>query len=330
MDRTGFLGGSDAAAIFGVSPWATPLDCYLEKTGQGTRETDPAKERIFRRGKRLEPVAVDMLIEEYGIDVVKRSSEAEPNRYTHPQADYLRAEIDFEWRVSQEIADVYDLDPALVGTVQNGEIKTVHPFAAKKFGEAETDEVPIEYTAQAMHGLMVTNREVTLFGVLVGADRLALYFVKRDNALVQAMWEREVAFWQGNVLAMIPPPPSNLDDIKRLFTKTNGRPVEITAEILEQMRELQRVRQQVKALEAREEELQFGIQNYVCAQWGVQPGDSIKDDAVLKLNGADVATWKRQSGAYLDQKQLKADMPELVTEYTRRHEYRVLRIAKGA
>jgi hypothetical protein len=100
-----------------------------------------------------------MLIEELGLKVTKRSTPEEPNRYQDPLEPYLAAEIDFEWEVTPAIADDFDLPDELVGTIQNGEVKTVHPFAGHAFGEAESDEIPIEYAAQAMHGLMVTGRQ---------------------------------------------------------------------------------------------------------------------------------------------------------------------------
>lgn len=31
------IGGSDVAAIFGISPWKTPLDLWLEKSGKLTK-----------------------------------------------------------------------------------------------------------------------------------------------------------------------------------------------------------------------------------------------------------------------------------------------------
>ena len=34
MDKTKGIGGSDVAAIRGVSPWRTPLQIYLEKIGE--------------------------------------------------------------------------------------------------------------------------------------------------------------------------------------------------------------------------------------------------------------------------------------------------------
>jgi predicted phage-related endonuclease len=44
-DRSKFLGGSDVAAIFGVSPWKTPYDLFLDKTTPRSGEEDLNEER---------------------------------------------------------------------------------------------------------------------------------------------------------------------------------------------------------------------------------------------------------------------------------------------
>jgi len=36
-DRSRFLGGSDAAAVMGLSPWATPVELWMKKTGRAER-----------------------------------------------------------------------------------------------------------------------------------------------------------------------------------------------------------------------------------------------------------------------------------------------------
>ncbi len=52
--RRSYIGASDAAAIMGVSPWRTPKELFLEKTGQGKpQETNSA----MRRGIDLEEEA---------------------------------------------------------------------------------------------------------------------------------------------------------------------------------------------------------------------------------------------------------------------------------
>src|SRR3990172_11402620 len=74
MDRKTYIGGSDAAAILGVSPWATPLKTYYQKIGDTLPEDmidDPARERLFKRGKLMEPVIIEMLIDSHPIKITK-------------------------------------------------------------------------------------------------------------------------------------------------------------------------------------------------------------------------------------------------------------------
>ncbi len=58
------IGGSDAAAIMGASPWSTPYQKYCEKM-----DISPPKEvtRAMRRGTELEPVARQLLSENIGV-----------------------------------------------------------------------------------------------------------------------------------------------------------------------------------------------------------------------------------------------------------------------
>jgi len=57
LDRTTYLGGSDVAAILGVSPWTTPFMLFQKKTGAYVEELTPAKRRILERGARWECIA---------------------------------------------------------------------------------------------------------------------------------------------------------------------------------------------------------------------------------------------------------------------------------
>lgn len=266
VDRKRFLGGSDAAAVLKVSPWATPLDVFLEKTGQSVREVDPAREKLFKRGKRLEPIVIDMLIDEYQIKVTKRSTPAEPNRYQDPEHDFLAVEIDYEWEVQQADIDRWGLDQALLGTIQNGEVKTVHPFASGKFGEADTDEIPVEYAAQGMAGLMVAGRKVCLFAVMVGADNLNCYPLKRDDETIAAMRRVLVGFWKNNVLAKIAPDPINLPDVTKLLMRTPAVQVEASAECIGWLGEFEAAKAQERAAKEAIEEYKFLIGKFVLGE----------------------------------------------------------------
>ena len=234
MDRTGFIGGSDVAAILGVSPWKSPLQLYLEKTGEYREEITPEKQRIFDRGHRWEPVVVDMLADElsdhgYAVEVVARNA-----RYQDAEHPFLAAEIDLELLVD--------------GERMNGEIKTVHPFAAKAWGEPGTDEIPIYYAAQVMHGLMVRPRERAIVAALIGVDDLRIHWVDRDDETIAAIRARELEFWQrlqdGN-----PPPPETESDVKWLYRTDTGDAMEADAELLELCSELSRAKAASKQFE---------------------------------------------------------------------------------
>lgn len=196
MDRTKYLGGSDVAGILGISPWRTPLEVYLDKVQPRIKPVDPSKQKVFTRGQRMEPYVIDLLSEETGLEIIHRG-----NRYIHRDYGFIAAEIDAE-----------------AATGENIEIKTVSPFKAKEWGEVQTDAIPVHYTAQAMHGLMVTGKQVCVFGVLIGGDDFRIYRVERDEETIQAILEKEVAFWD-RVKNLNPPEATSVSDIYLMFRK---------------------------------------------------------------------------------------------------------------
>ncbi|MBA3756083.1 MAG: YqaJ viral recombinase family protein, partial [Nitrosomonas sp.] len=198
-DRTKYIGGSDTAAIIGVSPWKSAFMLYQEKTGEYREEVTPAKQKIFNRGKRWEPIVIEMLMDEledrgHDVTIIGRN-----NRYKDPEYDFLAAEIDLELVVD--------------GKIINGKMKTVHPFAAKDWGEEGTDEIPIYYTSQVLHGQMVTQKDQTIVAALIGADDLRVHFVNRDEEMIQIIRAKEIEFWH-RIQNRESPEPTTADDIK--------------------------------------------------------------------------------------------------------------------
>jgi len=217
-DRTRYVGGSDAAGILGASRYETPLSVFLWKIGEPTEEMLDHRAKmakIFRRGKREEPHVIDDLAEDYGVKITKRSTPERPNRYVDPEFPFLAAEVDFEWEVTENVAalvsdqhpEIAALIRKLVGTTQNGEVKTHHIFAKGQFGDDGTDQTPVEYAAQALHGLGVTGRQLTMFGVRSSLDDLRVYWIVRDDGIIKTMRPRLVNFWQNHVLARVEPEP---------------------------------------------------------------------------------------------------------------------------
>ena len=207
-DRTKFLGGSDIAAILGISPWKTAVDLWLDKIKP--RTDDGRNAGAKRRGSRLEPYILDMIREEHGLEIV-----ASNQRYIDAQVPYFAAEID---------AETED---------ENIEIKTVHPFKSKEWGELETDQLPIHYVAQVQWGLGVHQRQRCRVFALIGDD-LRPYVVERDEETIGALRSKASEFWERYVLTNLRPPldyadSKTLDTLRKLYPGTDGSTIEATA-----------------------------------------------------------------------------------------------------
>jgi putative phage-type endonuclease len=304
VDRSSFIGGTDASVIMGVSPYQTPVELWLEKTGQRTRqEPDKYKKRILNRGKMLEPIilqmAVDKLIEQgHQVEILRTN-----HRYYDSEHPFLSCEIDFELLID--------------GEEVNGDCKSVHGFARKQWGEEETDEMPLHYAAQFMHGMGITGRRRTVVAALIGLDDVAIYWIDRDDETIAAMREKCVLFWNDCILGGNPPDIMQFSDIRAIYPKDNGKPVEATAEIAEKVVTLNSLKHQVKAWEEQIEALQIDVAEF------------ISPHSVLTYNGKEIATWKAQESTRLDQKALEAAHPEIVKKFKVTTSTRVFRLKKG-
>lgn len=290
-DRQKLLGGSDVAGILGISPWRTPLDVYLDKVEPRSLEPDQSKARIFARGKRMEPYVVDLLAEEEGLTIVERG-----RRYRDAEHPFLAAEID------AETADG-----------RNVEIKTVSPFKAREWGEEQTDAIPVHYTAQAMHGLMVTGREVCIFGVLIGGDDFRVYQVERDEETIAAIRAREVEFWQ-RVQDRNPPEPTTVGDVARLFERDAGTTAEADAATLAAWNRLRELKALLKEHGAEAEQLEEQIKL------------AMRDAATLTFEGKPLATWKSQTSRRFNQRAFTEAHPDLAEQFKTASESRVFRL----
>lgn len=341
--RQKFLGGSDVAAIFGVSPWRTPLDLYLDKITPRAEQPqiDEAKEKFFARRKHQEPIVAAMLSEEYGVTVTCLSLDGNPNRYQDEEHPFLAAEIDFEFRMSPKVRECFpdraDFAAIPDGTLLNGEIKTVHPFKASEWGDEGSEEVPIHYAAQVMHGLGITKRPAALVAALFGLDTLVCFPVMRDEETISAMRAKAITFWTHNVLQRIPPDPVNIDDVKRMYAGMKGRPVELSDEAHTALRDLDILRARERQFEIDKSELEWRVARSIAFAWGIEviPDEKGKplipseENAVLMYGGTQAGSWNRQRGSFLDQKRLAIEKPEIVAAYKVEHKFRVMRFKKG-
>ena len=294
LDRTEYLGGSDVAAILGISPWISPFMLYQKKIGAFVEEITPAKQKIFDRGHRWEPIVVEMLVDElrdrgHDVEIIGRNQ-----RYRDSQYPFLAAEIDLELLVD--------------GEEVNGEAKTVNPFAVKDWGDEDSDDVPIYYIAQVMHGLMIKPRRRTVIAALTGFDdKPRIHWIERDEETIAGIRDREIEFW-GRVQDRRPPPPIDLSDVKWLYPRDGGIVIEATDELAFLCSQLKDLKIEAKNLD---NQLEF-----IAARIKVEMGDA----AVLIYQGKPIATWKSNKDSIKTDwkgiaESLKAS-PEIIAAHT--------------
>jgi predicted phage-related endonuclease len=282
-DRSTFLGGSDAAAVIGVSPWATPVELWMQKTGRAPRaEPDQVQQKRYDRGHKLEPFIRDMAVDKLRDMGLTVELVACNERYVDPEYGFMSCEIDFEVRLTGAIV-IGGREVIFDGEHVNADAKSVTGFARKKWGEEDTEDVPIEYAAQFMFGLMVTKRRFCLVAALRSFDDVDVYWTVRDDETIAGMRSKLAEFWTSHVLPDVPPDPLRFDDIKALFPVDDGTAREASELIVDAVHKLKTVKADIKRLEEAEEALTFEIAEF------------ISPHARLVWQGADIATWKAQS-----------------------------------
>ena len=296
LDRATYIGGSDVAAILGVSPWTTPFMLFQKKTGAYVEELTPAKRRILARGARWEPIVLEMLVDEltdrgHDVQVI-----ATGQRYQDPEFPFLAAEIDAEL--------IVDGEPV------NGEMKTAGYFAAGAWGEYDSNEVPIYYLAQVMHGLMIQPRRRAVVAAVTGFDeRPMVRWVERDDETIAAIRAREIEFWQRIQSGEVPDPVTP-EDVKWLYPKDDGNAIEADDGLIEVCSALKALKAEAKTLDARIETQAAHIK----ARMGAAA-------SLLGPNGKPIATWKtNKDGSKTDwQAVAKAAgaTPEQIADHTK-------------
>lgn len=296
LDRSKYIGGSDAAGILGISPYKTQLDVYLDKVEPRVEIVPEGRRRVLERGHRMEPYIVMMLAEQEQLTVVARNM-----RHVDSEHPFLAAEIDAEY-----------VEPK-THKRRNIEIKTVTPWKSREWGEQDTDAIPPYYTAQAMHGLMVTGRDVTLMGVLIGGDDFRVYRVERDEETIAGLRRHELDFWK-RVVERRPPEPTTSADVQRLFDVDAGKTVEASGDVLQALLDLRECRAQIKALEKAAEPLEEQIKLHM------------RDAAALTIDGRPAVTWRAHDTRRLDYKAFADAHPDLAEAFYRTTTTRTFRI----
>lgn len=180
--RTG-IGGSDAPAVMGLSPWATPYRIWAEKAGEPVEPVETTEE--MRWGTIMEPLVLRRYAEVTGCDVRPASFAR------HPEIEWMIGNFD--------------------ATTETGIVEAKTARTAQGWGEPGTDEIPEPYLIQVHHYLIVSGAQACDVAVLIGGSDFRIYTVEPDEAIHKELIRAESLFWQ-RVRDREPPDPVSITD----------------------------------------------------------------------------------------------------------------------
>jgi putative phage-type endonuclease len=187
--RTG-IGGSDAAAVIGVSPWTTARDTYYDKL-QIVSAIDDENNWVQKEiGHLLENLVARIFKEKTGYRVFKIKK-----MFRHPLHTFMIADIDY----FVEMPD---------GSIAILEIKTTNHNATGKWWNGDREIVPLNYELQGRHYMAVMNLNRVYFCCLYGntENEVIIRYTDRDLDYESEMIALEEDFWTSHVQAKNPPP----------------------------------------------------------------------------------------------------------------------------
>lgn len=233
-ERQTGIGGSDAAAALGLSPYKTRRELWREKTGRvQMEELTPA----MRRGQHLEHVAADLYEEETGRRIRRES---------------MRRHPEHEWMIGNPDRLIL----ATGDTPCTGVLEIKCP-GIRTFGQIKAHGMPDHYTLQLMHYLAVTGHDWGSFA-LFNAERWQLlhFDLERDDELIGNLIAGEREFWGYVERGEEPPEEDEASDVEVDSPEGEVTVVEGSEweEATEELMEARELKSTAKDLESRAKE----------------------------------------------------------------------------
>lgn len=158
--RRDAVGGSEVAAILGISPYDSYFSLWHRKAGNAAPQSENEQ---MRWGKLLEDVVCQEFAARHPELVMVGAG-----TYAHP---------DRQWQIANP--------DRLARNIDTGEVVVVEAKTSRDslgFGEEGTDQVPVNYRAQVMHYLDVFGLTTAYLPVLIAGSDYAEYVLRYDPA----------------------------------------------------------------------------------------------------------------------------------------------------
>lgn len=234
------IGGSDASAIAGLNRWKSPMEVWMEKTGQIQPE-DLGEAAYW--GTVLEDVVAREFSRRSGLKIQKRNAILQ-----HPKYEFMLANID-----------------RMIHDPERGkgvlECKTAGEY---KKSEWEDGLIPEEYALQVYHYLMVTGLDFARIAVLIGGNKFEIRDIDRDEEIIDYLTKIESDFWQ-LVKKGTPPEMDGSDSasklLKIMYPDSQPTSIDLDIEAEQMVQDFLRLQEMEKSIESEKDALANKLKN---------------------------------------------------------------------
>lgn len=198
------IGGSDAAAILGVSPFATARDLYYDKLKLVSYE-DPEDNWVQKRiGHLLEDLVAEIFHVRTGYPIFQVKK-----MFYHPVCTFMLADVDY-------FVSLPNGETAIL------EIKTTNYNATDHWWADGQETVPVNYEIQGRHYMAVMNLNHVFYCCLYGnsEQETIIRHIERDRDYEEELIALEGDFWNNHVLAK--QPPAYMEDGELVLTSVKN------------------------------------------------------------------------------------------------------------
>ena len=218
------IGGSDSAAVLGVSKWKTPYQVWEDKTGR-SEPTEP--NQAMRAGTYLEKSIREMYSNETGKMVY------DPGFSIDKEFPFIVGDVD-------GLCD----DRIL-------EIKNCRN---------EWEEIPIEYFFQVQHYMRLFDMPLADIAVLFHGQEFRIFTVERDESLWDTILPVYQEFWKC-VETDTPPELETLDDVNRAYRYSKEASVILDADSIDKLQRIKTLKKTITGLKEQFSEYEFEVKN---------------------------------------------------------------------
>lgn len=288
--RTG-LGGSDAAVVVGLTPYRSKIELWADKTGRMPETED---NEAMRTGRDLEQYVAERFCEAAGKKVRRRNY-----IFQHDEYDFITANVDRE----------------IVGENAGLECKTTSAFAKSDF---DSGEIPLYYYCQCCHYMNVMGYDRMYLAVLIGGQRFRWFTIEKNEQECAELLKAEIAFWNDYIKLDIRPEPDGSESAERTLKALYPDWQDNAIAMFEQndsAAELAAVIAQKKELKAREKALKQKLQTAL---------DGNTDGLTVDWH----ISYKPQVKHSVDSKRLKAERPDIYSEYLKETKAMIFKISE--